>query len=544
MRLEAVTSTEPKNFTGKISADSVPVSLEEGQRLNVKVLFNEGGTAHLKTQEGYMLRAKIDANIALTVGEEVPMVVMGQEDGMIYLSLDMGNKKTLQVPANNNTNTTSIPDRQWRAYIQELNQLKLPITEETLLLMQQVQKDNPQLSLEKVAFLAANRIAQEVALVAAASQLLEGGPKTGEMITNLIEMAGALAPEQAETLVKGEAQAILNNVEDGGQAVITAQNLDKMQTNAKIQSVWADWVEAALQSDAGVEEQPVTASGKDIDTSFTKGTLGEEAVAPQRLAQGDAPSSNSVQRAFLSLLMEMTQMENVSRKEIVKLSDMLAGVVKDIGVLNEAEGKLAPKLEQFLDELFVKMEGMEKEGGQQIKKAKEELFLRLTLFKEAVMRSDVAAKNSLADQTQRVLDHVRVLNSIEQFAYMQLPIMMNGQQKTAELYVYKQKKGAKKIDPENVNILLALDFQHMGHVESLISIHEKEISLRVEVPNEKVEAFFKDNTLSLYRLISETGYKLVDTKVAHTTQETSVQTALLSLFQYENSKNAGLDFTI
>jgi urease accessory protein UreE len=112
------------------------------------------------------------------------------------------------------------------------------------------------------------------------------------------------------------------------------------------------------------------------------------------------------------------------------------------------------------------------------------------------------------------------------------------------MYVFRKKNSARKIDPANVSILLALDLPSIGHTESLIVIKGKEVSLRFEVSNEEAKAVFLRNTTELYRMLAEIGYKLVGTHVSLCKEATRIETAMLHLIAYESGISSGFDLIV
>jgi len=152
----------------------------------------------------------------------------------------------------------------------------------------------------------------------------------------------------------------------------------------------------------------------------------------------------------------------------------------------------------------------------------------------------------IMEQVSQVLNHVRVLNNIEHLVYMQLPIILNEQETTAELYVFK-KKGKKQIDPENVNLLMTLELEHMGRWEGLINIQNKDVYIKMDVPGEEQKGFLGANTVALHKLLHEIGFNLKNPTITFTGEGTTPLTAMLSFEQLSAGKKSGsgaMDFTV
>jgi len=201
------------------------------------------------------------------------------------------------------------------------------------------------------------------------------------------------------------------------------------------------------------------------------------------------------------------------------------------------------KLEALIDKLFTRIAKNDSNAGERLRLARQELFARLALIEEAISRSAPPARAALVEQTGRLMDHVRLLNSIDQFVYMQLPVMIGEERKTAELYLFKR-KGGKKPDPENVNILLALDLENMGHWESLINFRNKDVSVKMEVAGLEEKKYFGDNTVMLLGMLAEAGFKLVSVNITYSEEETTPLNALAIFDKHMNARTGTIDFKV
>ena len=259
--------------------------------------------------------------------------------------------------------------------------------------------------------------------------------------------------------------------------------------------------------------------------------------APEAIVSSAPPTS----RALAEILSGIPEFRGTPATALERFSNMLYRVASDSTdkFINNTE-----KLESLLDKLFTRIEKHDQGAGERLRNAREELTTRLALIEETISRAAPPARAEMLQQTNKLMDHVRLLNSIDQFVYMQLPVMLSDERKTAELYLFK-KKGGKKPDPENVNILLALDLENMGHWESLINFRNKDVSVRMEVAGEAEKAYFSENTVLLHEMLAEAGFKLVNTSVNYSDkEETKPLTALSSFEKYTAVRAGAIDFMI
>jgi len=253
-----------------------------------------------------------------------------------------------------------------------------------------------------------------------------------------------------------------------------------------------------------------------------------------------APVHASVSGAIAGLLSEIPEFRGAPAAALERFSDMLLRVANDSAGAGEGD---AGKLAALIDKLFTRIARHDKDSGQRLRNAREELFARLTLIEEEVSRAAPHARAEMVEKTLRLMDHVRLLNSIDQFVYMQLPVKLCDERKTAELYLFKR-KGGKRADPSAVNILLAIDLENMGHWEALVNFRQKDVSIQMEVRGEKEKEFFGENTVLLHELLAEAGFKLVSTDIKHSRKETTPLTALSSFKGYSSGRAGAIDYLI
>lgn len=245
-------------------------------------------------------------------------------------------------------------------------------------------------------------------------------------------------------------------------------------------------------------------------------------------------------RALAQILSGIPEFQSAPPAAIERFSDMLYRVAMDSAEINKNDNE---KLEVLIDKLFTRIDKNEDNTGERLKNAREELLARVTLIEEAISRAAPHAKAEMLVQTGRLTNHVRLLNNIDQFVYLQLPVLIGDERKTAELYMFK-KKGGKRADPDNVNILLALDLENLGRWEGLINFRNRNVSVQMEVRGVAEKEFFGANTFLLHELLAEAGFKLVNTDIKFSKEETTPLTALSSFDRYAGVRAGTVDFMI
>ncbi|NLY43813.1 MAG: flagellar hook-length control protein FliK [Clostridiaceae bacterium] len=103
------------------------------------------------------------------------------------------------------------------------------------------------------------------------------------------------------------------------------------------------------------------------------------------------------------------------------------------------------------------------------------------------------------------------LNQLNKFTtFVQIPLNINDNNTTAELYVFRDGRSKKKIDPSNATFFISLSTANLGLVEAFVIIYNKNIECNFQAEERETVEFIKDNILPLYEIMEAHGYKLVN----------------------------------
>lgn len=202
-----------------------------------------------------------------------------------------------------------------------------------------------------------------------------------------------------------------------------------------------------------------------------------------------------------------------------KLSKQLEGMEKLVEVLEQNHVDVK-ELKQEVKKLFLQPEALqEKEQVTENFKDILKLSTKLeTLVKEHRLESKL--EPNLLQDTKNNLDFMRSINN--HMNYIQIPIQLNEQKTTADIYVYSGKKRSKAINPENATILVALDLQQLGHLESLITVSKKQVDITFKVEKEDFKKVISSAAGLLSQSLEARGYSLEPLKVINMSEKFSL----------------------
>jgi len=583
----------------KPKADAFTDSLKEGDRVAAQVISSEKGAIAMKTDGGFVFRAKLDAGIQLLPGDEIQLEVSGKGNGSVTLSIIRAGEGQNETEGESGGQTSPARDLTGQSRVpfeRKLAELNITVTDEKVRLMQELMEQNPGMKLDEAAFLASNRLTSDEKLMKAALALLSGGEKTDAFVARLLNLLNTTGNSEfgIRNSENDNSEFGIPNSEfptasltswlmqfGGGASGATAASgqifpgpITDMQTiiaqsDINLQSQNVENVEINdefSQHNAQTPEQPTSAEHANHaspNSQHSKQSVGptpqtipnsefripnsnpqlskqSAGPTPQTIPNSEFRIPNSTSNALTKLLSELPEFRATPAPALERFSNMLLRVASDSA---NPSSLGADRLAALLDKLFAQIGENGKNGGERLKNAREELYARLALIEEEVSRTAPRAKPEMLEQVRRLVDHVRLLNNIDQFVYMQLPIKMGQERKTAELYLFKR-KGGKRADPENVNILLALELENMGHWEALINFKNKDVSIQMEVAGEKEKEHFSENTVLLHEMLAEAGFKLLNTDIKYSKKETTPLNALSSLERYKTGRTGMIDYKV
>lgn len=258
--------------------------------------------------------------------------------------------------------------------------------------------------------------------------------------------------------------------------------------------------------------------GKVVENLLRDGS-GTMAIVDQMKGMVDTLKQISSERrnSIISLLMKNAM--PLTLKEVQKLSFFLDNqrqighqldeILELVNRNNNAEIlDLAEKLRNRMNEINSYI----KEGRPIGEKPYEEFSKILRELENKAIFLSSGDRSSLQKSGEKLLDSLELqLHLNREDTVLQLPLMMGDQFKNLQMYVMRDKKGSKKIDPKNMSVLLNFDTNNMGNVNIYLGVNYKNIVMKIGLGNKEdqslIEAYSKD--LEKY-LEGRLGYDLKD----------------------------------
>ncbi len=472
--------------------------LATGDIVRAKVLEITSGELLLKLFDGSVLRAATASDIDTAPGENLELLVKGRNGGTLVLETVKKDAPLVQGSRNEAVkllNDLNIkPDAHNLQLAGEIKETGINATRELFDKASQLLDKFKALTPEKAVFLTEKNISAEPRIMDAAIKLIEGNLKLGSQLEDLHAIISKLAEgSTAEKSTPGihSDDSMTNNEAMGRPQPRQSGNIEDTIDNSK-KAIQNAVVNGEISTEADlIETQQKTADMKLNKLFYDRQDSTAVAKGIPVIMPGEAGGFNSIDSDQELLIYKQKDPEENGR-EIKKLAGELKEAFQRIFASTDSE-----KLSSELD----------------VKKIYKEIFDKLDDIKHISQSLSQPERADITARANNIEEGIKLLNQIStNSVYVQIPLNLSGFNTTSDLYIIKKDKSKKRVDPQNAVMLISLDTQNLGRVETLIDVKGKNVGINLRAEGQKVIDFIKENYRHLYSSLMDKGYRLVDVK--------------------------------
>lgn len=518
-------------------------NLEVGDTLKGRVLEALGSSIAVRTASGQVFMAQLPEGVSIPRGSFVELTISSLADGKIFAEFKSESRDIdLDAKVSELLKQINLPaDEKNIEAAKLLVKYKLPLDKEAIIKITGLQKsiDSLNQSNEGRIGLMLSGLDIKNTPVDVLNKLVltwssgmvkpDNGDTAVPLANNDIEAGNQAAEPPVKVRIDPEMTGDLNKTEAAGNA------------KEPVKVVKTAVMEA---SDAGSTDEPVTAkpinqSVQEIGTAIDgdKGAELLKVLNKLGIKAGNEAESFAGQISGILASMKNADMEAVTylvSKEMDATPKNLAFLIRNI---ENSDG-----ISQFLDKLQQKIGTLDNPELKEIKESIRKVFLeprqvehaeevseqlkdiaklgeRLERYLEGSGNKDPEIREALTNLRDNI-DFIRSINAHNNF--MQLPLMINGDTSTAKLYVFKEGKRGRQIDPENATVVVALDLTSLGHLESLIGVKNKTVNITFRVESKAIGAVIEKQSHLLKKSLEEKGYNLSPVRIINLEQPFSL----------------------
>lgn len=332
----------------------------------------------------------------------------------------------------------------------------------------------------------------------------------------------SLSPQQMRNFGSEFLLALTDGLED-----VPLQNDGLTSQEVPAESVAENAIEKNITDGNSLEKSVLLENGELLQATEDGEAVAQETIVEQSVQQSESYSATP---HTLGALMDGKQLQNLNTMLGELLGTDATRYTKDSGVvevLKDIQQVLKDSLpierEQigklFSSKEFVHMvkdtlqqqwtlqpQDLEADGTDKVAKLYDRMNSQLEKITEA-LKSIGQENTSFAQTAADIQSNVEFMNQINQaYTYVQIPLQMSGQNASAELFVYTNKKALAEGDRE-LTAFLHLDLDHLGATDVSVKMKNKQVSTNFYLDDDASYELISLNIDRLEKRLQEKGYQ-------------------------------------
>lgn len=504
-------------------------SLTKGNIFEGTVSSMKNGRVTLALSSGQQISARIEGKVQLSLGQSMFFQVKSNDGSQIAIrpfSVEGTGANYTLLQA---LSAAGVPtESNYLSMVNRMMEEQMPIDRNSIQQMARMVSAHPEIDVQTLVQLnklgitineqnAAqfeNYLDDKQAITNDFDQLIEELPQVLE--------SESLSPQQMRNFGSEFLFALTDGLED-----VPLQNNGLVSQEMLTESVAQNTIEKNITDGNSLEKSAILENGELLQTTEDGETVTQETAIEQSVQQ---PESYSATPHTLGALLDGKQLQNLNTMLGELLGTDATRYTKDSGVaevLKDIQQVLKDSLpierEQigklFSSKEFVHMvkdtmqqqwtlqpQNLEADGTDKVAKLYDRMNAQLEKIVEA-LKSVGQENTGFAQTAADIQSNVEFMNQINQaYTYVQIPLQMSGQNASAELFVYTNKKALAEGDRE-LTAFLHLDLDHLGATDVSVKMKNKQVSTNFYLDDDASYQLISLNIDRLEKRLQEKGYQ-------------------------------------
>lgn len=504
-------------------------SLTKGNIFEGTVSSMKNGRVTLALSSGQQISARIEGKVQLSLGQSMFFQVKSNDGSQIAIrpfSVEGTGANYTLLQA---LSAAGVPtESNYLSMVNRMMEEQMPIDRNSIQQMARMVNAHPEIDVQTLVQLnklgitineqnAAqfeNYLDDKQAITNDFEQLIEELPQVLE--------SESLSPQQMRNFGSEFLLALTDGLED-----VPLQNNGFVSQEMLTESGAQNTIEKNITDGNSLEKSAILENGELLQTTEDGETVTQETAIEQSVQQSESYSATP---HTLGALLDGKQMQNLNTMLGELLGTDATRYTKDSGVaevLKDIQQVLKDSLpierEQigklFSSKEFVHMvkdtmqqqwtlqpQNLEADGTDKVTKLYDRMNAQLEKIVEA-LKSVGQENTGFAQTAADIQSNVEFMNQINQaYTYVQIPLQMSGQNASAELFVYTNKKALAEGDRE-LTAFLHLDLDHLGATDVSVKMKNKQVSTNFYLDDDASYQLISLNIDRLEKRLQEKGYQ-------------------------------------
>lgn len=504
-------------------------SLTKGNIFEGTVSSMKNGRVTLALSSGQQISARIEGKVQLSLGQSMFFQVKSNDGSQIAIrpfSVEGTGANYTLLQA---LSAAGVPaESDYLSMVNRMMEEQMPIDRNSIQQMARMVNAHPEIDVQTLVQLNKLGITIDEQNAAQFENYLDDKQAITNEFDQLIEElpqaleSESLSPQQMRNFGSEFLLALTDGLED-----VPLQNDGFTLQEMPTESVAENTIEKNITDGNSLEKSALLENGELLQTTEDGEAVAQETAVEQSAQQSE---SYSATQHTLGALMDGKQLQNLNTMLGELLGTDATRYTKDSGVvevLKDIQQVLKDSLpierEQigklFSSKEFVHMvkdtmqqqwtlqpQELEADGTDKVTKLYDRMNSQLEKITEA-LKSIGQENTSFAQTAADIQSNVEFMNQINQaYTYVQIPLQMSGQNASAELFVYTNKKALAEGDRE-LTAFLHLDLDHLGATDVSVKMKNKQVSTNFYLDDDASYELISLNIERLEKRLQEKGYQ-------------------------------------
>lgn len=473
-------------------------SLTKGNIFEGTVSSMKNGRVTLALSSGQQISARIEGKVQLSLGQSMFFQVKSNDGSQIAIrpfSVEGTGANYTLLQA---LSAAGVPaESDYLSMVNRMMEEQMPIDRNSIQQMVRMVNAHPEIDVQTLVQLNKLGITIDKQNAAQFENYLDDKQAITNEFDQLIEElpqaleSESLSPQQMRSFGSEFLLALTDGLED-----VPLQNNGLVSQEMPAEFVAENTIEKSIAEGNTIEKSGLLENGELLQTTEDGKAVSQETATDQPVQQSESYSATP---HTLGALMDGKQLQNLNTMLGELLGTDATGYTKDSGVAEVLKDiqqvfkdSLPIEREQigklFSSKEFVHMvkdtmqqqwtlqpQELEADGTDKVTKLYDRMNAQLEKITEA-LKSIGQENTGFAQTAADIQGNVEFMNQINQaYTYVQIPLQMSGQNASAELFVYTNKKALAEGDRE-LTAFLHLDLDHLGATDVSVKMKNKQVS--------------------------------------------------------------------
>lgn len=504
-------------------------SLTKGNIFEGTVSSMKNGRVTLALSSGQQISARIEGKVQLSLGQSMFFQVKSNDGSQIAIrpfSVEGTGANYTLLQA---LSAAGVPaESDYLSMVNRMMEEQMPIDRNSIQQMARMVNAHPEIDVQTLVQLNKLGITIDEQNAAQFENYLDDKQAITNEFDHLIEElpqaleSESLSPQQMRNFGSEFLLALTDGLED-----VPLQNDGLTSQEVPAESVAENAIEKNITDGNSLEKSALLENGELLQATEDGEAVAQETAVERSVQQSESYSATP---HTLGALMDGKQLQNLNTMLGELLGTDATRYTKDSGVvevLKDIQQVLKDSLpierEQigklFSSKEFVHMvkdtlqqqwtlqpQDLEADGTDKVAKLYDRMNSQLEKITEA-LKSIGQENTSFAQTAADIQSNVEFMNQINQaYTYVQIPLQMSGQNASAELFVYTNKKALAEGDRE-LTAFLHLDLDHLGATDVSVKMKNKQVSTNFYLDDDASYELISLNIDRLEKRLQEKGYQ-------------------------------------